>query len=186
MKLLTENPLHGHCMLKIKFCRICNDEFLLITTGTDGKAIFWQITNIELSYPENASVKNNLINKEHFKSATDIQSLSEVSLAELQLHQSGITALAVIQKSETADSQTLLMATGGDDTAISISTLEIKLTTSLNELSTNLLKVYEVNRVTINVVHTAQITGTKDNLAFGLCYDIFTKENDFIILLLFS
>jgi len=148
--LLLEDPLHKHCILKISYFRTndISDRAVLITAATDGKVIFWDVTSAE-DFVRNCGKSET--NTDQSKPAITV-------ITSMQLHQSSITALAVFHESASSEGQRLILATGGDDTAIHVRWLQLEVLESHNSEPT-LLRIIENVQANLPVAHSAQITG---------------------------
>ena len=107
---------HHHCVLTVSNIILSfNDSAcktaLLLTTATDGSIVLWPLSSIISKWHDD---------QEKGKEEEAIPTLYPL-LSIDQAHQSGINDISVILIQESPDSNLLLIATVGDDTALVIS-----------------------------------------------------------------
>lgn len=122
------------CILKITTMDIYGHN-LLITMATDGKIVFWDVTNVINAISGNTALE--MVNV----------SLKELeAFEELAAHQSGINSYAF----KILEQNQILFLTGGDDNAIVIHLINVDV---------NSRKLTVLNKFTDVGSHCAQITG---------------------------
>lgn len=133
MQLLSTLSYKLKCIVKI--CNIVIlGRNLLITMGTDGKIVFWDITEVI-----------NMTKNSEFKCTS---SLDVKPLYSINGHQSGINSYSykIVQNNK------LVFVTGGDDNAIVVHLLNL-------EIHKDILRITVLNKYFDISSHCAQITG---------------------------
>ncbi|KAK9710055.1 WD repeat-containing protein 6 [Basidiobolus ranarum] len=102
--LLADGGFHNHCILQVTHC-VFEGQALLFSGATDGRVAIWNISEVVQRY-SNTLVK------------TEVEKLSPI--ANFMVHMSGVNCLDVLQEGDQ-----ILVATGGDDNALAVTTLTL-------------------------------------------------------------
>lgn len=139
--LLSNLEHHNRCILKVK-CFIFKNHRIVLTMAVNGTVAFWNFTEFVKCYDETKISKP-------FK--------------ELKIHKAGINSVDV----KLLDDDQIILATGGDDNALHLNILKIK-------IDENTLEVEKLCEWMCDKYHCSQITGLKlfrDNIMISVSID---------------
>jgi hypothetical protein len=139
---LLESAFHNRCLLHTDFCDFDSEHLLAVTSGTDGRIAFWDVS----AYVEAAA------SLDMYQPMSGVVGRHSTHLAPLLVvtaHPSGVNDVAVIK----SDAGQLICLSGGDDNAIAVAVIAASVG------STGKLSLTQASAFTHPSAHASSVTG---------------------------